>query len=255
MPSLYNGHQAPRAGISWGLDTFSWQTAILSFIEQQDLERPFDYTLPSVDVVNQPAVNQNQPLANCPSTPRPSPIARGLWYGRGKMDETLTAATSDYASSEGYLEGLSTCIPGAWGELVPGSDYTQKPKVRKVSFKNISDGLSKTTLLLERAGLPDRHFNNGATFEPHDPPRFRTWGNVGLWAISAETLLNHVQIEGIMRIVNGDNLHALYSFHPGGAQVAMADGSVQFMPESVDAESVLAMISREGGERVDLNER
>jgi prepilin-type N-terminal cleavage/methylation domain-containing protein/prepilin-type processing-associated H-X9-DG protein len=245
MPSLYNGPQEPRTGVSHGLDTFSWQTAILPFIEEQHLEAVFDFTVNAVNVANQPAVNQMLTISSCPSTPRTSSIARGLWTGRGKLDETLTAATGDYASSEGFLEGLTECIAGAWGELKPGTTYWDKPTVRRVSFKNISDGLSKTTLLLERAGLPDRYFDGGNSVEPHDPPKFRTWGNVGLWAISAETLLNHVQVEEGVPIVNGDNLHALYSFHPGGTHVAMVDGSVQFVPESISTDAMLSLISRE----------
>ena len=167
-------------GISYGLDTFSWQTAILTFIEEQNLERMFDYTVHATDLANQPAVNQVQPLANCPSTPRGSLYARGLWYSRGKMNESLTAATSDYASSEGYMDGPLKCVAGA-GELVYGASYWETPTVRQVSFKDVTDGLSKTTLLLERAALPDHYFDDGNMVEPYDPPRFRTWGNVGLW--------------------------------------------------------------------------
>jgi hypothetical protein len=248
LPSLYNGPQEPRAGISFGLDTFSWQTAILPFVEQRDLETLFNYTVNAVNPANQPAVNQLFPLAQCASTPRTNLIARGLWYGRGKLDESLTAATSDYAGSEGYLEGLAECISGAWGELVPGQNYWDKPTVRRVSFKHITDGVSQTTLLLERAGLPDRHFDSGNTVEPHDPPRFRTWGNVGLWAISAETLLNHLQVETGVPAINGDNLHGLYSFHPGGSQAALVDGSVHFLPESMDTQTLLSLVSRDGGE-------
>jgi hypothetical protein len=70
-----------------------------------------------------------------------------------------------------------------------------KPKVRSVSFKNVTDGVSKTLLLLERAALPDRYTDSGNTVEPHDPPKFRTWGNVGLWAISADALSSYLQIE------------------------------------------------------------
>jgi prepilin-type N-terminal cleavage/methylation domain-containing protein/prepilin-type processing-associated H-X9-DG protein len=251
LPSLYNGRQEPRTGVSFGLDTFSWQTMILPYIEEQNLRKLFDYRLRATDLANQPAVNELLPITSCPSTPRSTLIARGLWSSRGKLNETLTAATTDYSSSEGYLEGLVDCIPGAWGELVPGETYWTAPTVRRVSFVHITDGLSKTTLILERAGLPDHYFESGRKIEPHDPPKFRTWGNVGLWAISAETLLNHLQIETGVPAVNGDNLHGLYSFHPGGAQVAFVDGSVQFIQDSMDAKTMLALVSREGGEVVD----
>jgi prepilin-type processing-associated H-X9-DG protein len=52
-------------------------------------------------------------------------------------------------------------------------------------------------------------------------------------------------------VINGDNLHALYSFHPGGAQVAMVDGSIQFLPESIPTETMLALITRELGDVTD----
>ena len=250
LPSLYNGRQEPRTGVSFGLDTFSWQTMILPYIEEQNLRQLFDYRLRATDLDSQPAVNQLLPVTSCPSTPRSTLIARGLWASRGKFNETLMAATTDYASSEGYLTGL-VCIPGAWGELVPGESYWTTPTVRKVSFTHIADGLSKTTLILERACLPDHYFESGRKVELHDPPKFRTWGNVGLWAISAETLLNHLQIEGDTPIVNGDNLHGLYSFHPGGAQVVFVDGSVQFIHDSIDTKSMLRAVLREGGEMVD----
>src|SRR5687767_3985692 len=67
LPSLYNGPQEPRAGVSFGLDTFSWQTAILGFIEQQSLEKQFDFQRPANDPVNQPAVNQVLAISSCPS--------------------------------------------------------------------------------------------------------------------------------------------------------------------------------------------
>jgi prepilin-type N-terminal cleavage/methylation domain-containing protein/prepilin-type processing-associated H-X9-DG protein len=254
LPPLYNGPQLPRRGISFGLDTFSWQSVILPFIEEEAMHQVFDFSRLATDPLNQPAVNQKLRIGQCPSTPRTAPIARGLWADRGKFHEQLTAATGDYASSEGYLDGLVECIHGIWGQVDYGDSYFDTPRVIKIDFADISDGLSKTALVLERAGLPDRHFGDGRNAEPHDPPQFRTWGNVGLWAISAETLLNHLQDQAGVPIVGGDNLHGLYSFHPGGVHVAFGDGSVHFMADTVSAQTVFAFITREGGEIVNTNE-
>ena len=215
LPSLYNGPQELRRGVSFGIDTFSWQTMILPFIEEEALQKRLDFTRLATDPANQPGVNQLLPISTCPSTPRNTSIARGLWFGRGQFNETLTAATGDYASSEGFLDG-ALCVPGAWGEIDYGTGYTSFPRLIKVGFGDIVDGQSKTTLILERAGLPDHYFDSGRTVEPHDPPNYRTWGNVGLWAISAESLLNHLQTQEGVPIIGGDNLHGLYSFHPGG---------------------------------------
>jgi prepilin-type processing-associated H-X9-DG protein len=225
---------------------------ILPYIEERQLRELFNYQLHATDRESQPAVNQLLAITICPSTPRTALVARGLWIGRAKLDETLNAATTDYSCSEGYLQKLE-CLPGAWGELVGGESYWDAPTVRRISFKNITDGLSKTTLILERAGLPDHYSEGGRKVEPHDPPRFRTWGNVGLWAISAETLLNHVQAGADAPIIGHDNLHGLYSFHSGGAHAALVDGSVQFIRDSIDTKAMLALITREAGDQADPN--
>jgi prepilin-type N-terminal cleavage/methylation domain-containing protein/prepilin-type processing-associated H-X9-DG protein len=252
LPSLYNGPQELRRGVGFGIETFSWQTVILPYIEEAALQKRFDFKRLATDSANQPGVNQLMPISMCASAPRDTFIARGLWFGRGQFNESLTAATSDYASSEGLLDG-SLCVPGSWGEIDYSTGYSGFPRLVKVGFGDITDGQSKTTLLLERAGLPDHYFDSGRTVEPHDPPSFRTWGNVGLWAISAESLLNHLQTQPGVPIVGGDNLHGLYSFHPGGAHVALADGSVQFLKDTIDTKTLFALVTRNGGEVLDAD--
>ncbi len=42
------------------------------------------------------------------------------------------------------------------------------------------------------------------------------------------------------------------SYHPGGANLALADGSVRFIPETVDANAWTAIGTRDGGEAVEL---
>jgi prepilin-type N-terminal cleavage/methylation domain-containing protein/prepilin-type processing-associated H-X9-DG protein len=253
LPSLYSGPQNLKRGATIGLDTFSWQTLILPFIEQKSLRALIDYGHYATDAVSQAAVNQLLTITNCPSTPRTAPTARGLWYGRSQFNIDLTAATTDYAASEGYFDGLTRCQAGIWGEYVSAGDYGESPIVNIVSFADVTDGLSQTALILERAGLPDHYFDNGAALEPHAPPQFRTYGNVGLWAISAESLTNHLRTRPDLPIVGGDNVQGLYSFHPGGAHVAMGDGAVRFLPAAAEAESVIALVTRDGGEALDSN--
>jgi prepilin-type processing-associated H-X9-DG protein len=249
LPPLYNGRLDWRS-VSFGLETFSWRVVVLPFLEQRGLGNLFDMSLFATDRKSQPAINSELSIMGCPSTPRSSGTARGLWYGRAQFDESLTAATTDYNSSEGYVEG-ELCIAGAWGEVVKGKPG-EPLSVRKVSFANVTDGLSKTTLIVERSALPDHYWNSGATIEPHDPPQFRTWGNVGEWAISAEMMLDHLMVQPGVPLVNGDNLHGLYSFHPGGAMIAMGDGSVHFLKDSIANELLFALISRDEGETVEL---
>lgn len=253
LPSLYNGPNDLRRGATIGLDTFSWQTVLLPFLEQRDLHALIDFDHYSTDAVNQPAVNTALEITNCPSTPRTTLIARGLWYGRSNFSIALAAATTDYTSSEGYYDGFSHCTPGSWGEFSPGASFNDEPRLRIITFADVADGLSQTALILERAALPDHYYNGGAQVEPHNPPQFRTYGNVGLWAISAESLANHLQTRPGAPIIGQDNMQGLYSFHPSGAHVAFADGSIHFLDEAIDSELMIALITRDGGELVDLS--
>lgn len=212
----------------------------------------------------------------CPSSHVPRrrgrpPLARGLWHGRSQFDETLIAATADYNGCAGYIEAgptsrQSICDPsrtehfweetwksGAWGEVVYGKAVWDPPTVRRINFKDLTDGLASTALILERAGLPDQYFDGGATFEPHDPPTYRTWANVGMWAISGYEPFNQIYHQTGVPLVNADNMLGIYAFHPGGAHVALADGSVQFVSASADAAPLLALVSRDGGEAIELS--
>nr|WP_261361497.1 DUF1559 domain-containing protein [Aeoliella straminimaris] len=243
IPPVYNGSQDPFAGFLLGITSHSWRSAVLPYMEQQALFDRIDFDAYATDVVNQPAATTPLEVFHCPSTPRNNALARGLWVGRGRLDETLSAAVTDYNASEGIMDG-KLCIPGGWGEVIDN-------RQRKVRFANVTDGLSQTLLLLERGGLPDLYQEDQHT--PHDPPRFRTWGNVGLWAISAETMMNHLSNEHGTPMVNYDNAKGIYSFHPGGAQTAFGDGAVHWLTEDVDNDILAALITRDGGEWVDLD--
>ena len=54
--------------------------------------------------------------------------------------------------------------------------------------------------------------------------------------------------------INVYNENGLYSFHPGGSQVAMGDGAVTFLSESVSATVFAALVTRDGGEVASLEQ-
>ena len=48
--------------------------------------------------------------------------------------------------------------------------------------------------------------------------------------------------------INCNNSYEIYAFHSGGANVAMADGSVRFLRESISIRTLAAMATRNAGE-------
>ncbi|WP_164102316.1 DUF1559 domain-containing protein [Candidatus Laterigemmans baculatus] len=94
-----------------------------------------------------------------------------------------------------------------------------------VSIAEILDGTSQTICLAEVVDrLPDAH---------------------GLWADG----LNAFSHDN--GPINQENSGEIYSLHPGGAYVALADGSVQFLSESIAREVLGALCTRAGGETID----
>ena len=48
--------------------------------------------------------------------------------------------------------------------------------------------------------------------------------------------------------INCSNDGGMYSFHPGGANVAFADGSVRFVQANISMTIMSALITKNGGE-------
>ena len=51
-------------------------------------------------------------------------------------------------------------------------------------------------------------------------------------------------------MMNKINVSEVFSFHVGGAQFALADGSVRFMSENIDARLFVSLCTRSNGEVV-----
>jgi hypothetical protein len=47
--------------------------------------------------------------------------------------------------------------------------------------------------------------------------------------------------------INCNNAYEIYTFYSQGARVAMADGSVRFLPETISIRTLAAMTTRAGG--------
>ena len=50
--------------------------------------------------------------------------------------------------------------------------------------------------------------------------------------------------------INCINNHEIYSFHPGGANMLLVDGSARFTSQGIDIAIVAALVTRAGGEAI-----
>jgi prepilin-type processing-associated H-X9-DG protein len=167
-----------------------------------------------------------------------------------------TAARSDYEAIGGAgihsIAGprppyLSHVEFGAWGE--PTYRYSGSTIIpvnyRRARFADVTDGLTQTMLVAERSARPD-WYQDGTLYETWPYSGNRSFEHhQAAWAISTHFIwLVPYNVNGI----NHDNMSGIYSFHPSGAHCLFADGSVQFLSDSVDEQLLNAWATRSCGD-------
>jgi len=177
-------------------------------------------------------------------------------------EQPKVGSTTDYFA----VEGVSTSISGDLGYAPAGDlkgvmrNLTEGP----TGFASIADGASNTILFGECAGredvyrqgklfakaqtntsLPDVARARGGAWATNDNPY--EIGQRIQWPGAQGTLPSSVPMK-----INGSNEWGFlfYGFHTGGANAAMADGSVRFMRESATLAALVALCTRSGGEVV-----
>lgn len=267
------------AGNAW----HSWTTMILPYIDQASMYNNYNTNVYWNDPTNAVMVGTKLPFYLCPSTPNqdgrdlrsanvPQP-AVGNYTATGSVSNKYYLALGDSASS-----GSPNYNPMADKTNVTGTGLRQgvlskrKDDLRnaKVGFQSITDGASNTVTVIESAGNPDPYgptknimttaqltsANNGADFLPLVNGSLAYTGGTG-WADPGRVSgVQGCSGDGTLRggaplrPMNACNDSEGYSFHVGGMHATMADGSVRFVSENIDARLWAAVITRGGGETV-----
>ena len=259
LPSLYNGNFRPNPPSA--LDEFhchSWRTAILTNLEQTTVYTRLNLNQPATDVSHQSIVNLRVAVFECPATLNPNDKVPDIHKYNGNSPSSSivgTAARSDYEAVGGVglhdVAGprppyLSHAEFGAWGEPTykyVGADI-QPVKYRTARLRDISDGLSTTMLVAERAGRPNWYSSGKIKYSWPYPDNLFLDNHQAAWAISTHfswLILGN-------SAVNLDNMSGLYSFHLDGANCLFADGSVRLLSTATDERTLNAMATRSYGD-------
>jgi prepilin-type N-terminal cleavage/methylation domain-containing protein/prepilin-type processing-associated H-X9-DG protein len=174
---------------------------------------------------------------------------------------TSTGWTADYAP----INQVKTKKDANGAEIAPSNPLLQtvylgapgKGAMRQngpTKISEILDGTSHTTLYSEAAGR-DMQCYAGRNCTAYDPKKITG----PIWADSD----NRITVTGTDAtgqgsigsgpcVMNCNNLQGdVYSFHPGGANVAFADGSVRFVQQSISIAALAAFVTKSAGEVVD----
>ena len=226
---------------------------------------------------NRSLVRTHLPVLQCPSSPHRNRIqdkianprktgACGDYFLVGGVGVSFNAAANLTTAT-----GTVAIGPGATEEW-SGCASTNNAKRPRSTMAKIADGLSKTILLAECAGREDV-WRDGTRYPANADD---VSGNAacarargGAWAtndnpyafgeslVSGCTKANSPTTGAIptsLMRVNGSNEWGwlIYASHTGGANIAMADGSVKFVSEDTSVQILGQLATRAGGEAAAL---
>jgi prepilin-type N-terminal cleavage/methylation domain-containing protein/prepilin-type processing-associated H-X9-DG protein len=225
--------------------THSWTPRVLPFIEQENLYRMYEFKAewdgpPNAGVGR--AIRVTVPTFLCPSA-----VQDGRHANRGVLDYAATTERNwpNPFVSAAQARFVSTGDPRFIGLLGETEVVNNVQRPVRRTIVTVLDGTSNTMMLAECAGR-NRRFHMGREVTG-------SW-TAGPWANPASRL----QIGGCdpndptavvgPRALNCINNKEIYSFHSGGANICMGDGSVRFLKATVSLDTVLQLLTRERGE-------
>ena len=235
----------------------SWLIATLPYIEQDNLRRNYDLNSTWGSANNLPITSQKVKGFQCPSTPNPD-----RKDGDPQTKQWDIVAVSDYAASTGVAPQATNV--NATGQLQAGILEKNRNPGNKIS--DVTDGLSNTIAITESAGRP-QIYRLGKPYLT--PPGSGTQINGGGWARPASDLDFYTSLADgsnfpgpcAVNCTNGfvytsypdasfgtEGSSAPYSFHTGGANTLLGDGSVRFVRSSVDVATFAALVTKANGE-------
>lgn len=254
-------------------------TYLLPYVERKDLWDQYDLTINWSAAGNLPVTSKRIPSLECPSSPSSSFALDHNpdgWTPGGAW--TPIVANTDYAVSLGVHPGLTALAAAltppvlVYGSPAITSSQTKPtngffPKNANITLANITDGTTNTIAIVESAGRPLCYRRGGAVNS--DPALSHV--NAGGWCRPASDVLfsgsNLVgdTIPGVyFNRTNGydvanesysstgyptwgtEGTSQPYSFHNGGVNVVMGDGSVRFIDEQIAIGVVCALFTRDG---------
>ncbi|HKB05552.1 MAG TPA: DUF1559 domain-containing protein [Gemmataceae bacterium] len=216
----------------------SWTPYVLAYIEQDNVQRLYrfdrNWNDAATNDANPGGMNQMDfKVFLCPS----APAGRKGSRGRGVMD---------------YSPVNTIRRPNSFVTNMPPGDSTNIGILGNNVFRQIAeitDGTSNTILLAEDGGR-NQLWRMGKFIQ--------TGGGTGAWANPA----TQVELTGFnpatMTVigpcaVNCNNDDEIYGFHPGGANILLADGAVRMLRANADINIVIPLMTRARGEVNDSN--
>ncbi len=249
----------------------SWVSMILPYVEQNNVYSAYKHGLPWYAAANDALTTVKLPTMTCPSAPSdreyPTQNLYSAVTNNVRTSERPIWGYSDYGSINAVRNAafIVSGLPSLGTKEVFGA-MARGPA--GVKFAAITDGLSNTIVVAEGAGRPGMYVSGKKVMNPRTgniafgtPYTADGWGwadiNGGFSIDGANALGvqndtsssgNTTLAAGGTCFMNCTNDSELYAFHSGGGQFLFGDGSVQFLSQTINGATFVALLTRDRGD-------
>jgi prepilin-type N-terminal cleavage/methylation domain-containing protein/prepilin-type processing-associated H-X9-DG protein len=272
-----NGNAFPPAFISDPTKSAGWGIFLMPYLDQLPLFKqynftaPFFYSNPSFMIDNQSVIIGTVPPMLCPASPVRGPYSY-TFTEPPFPSITWQAAPSDYTpygGSPAFGPPINSLAVGAVDLTLyqmavdPTVLTSDDPRLvgattfdSPTPITSITDGTSNTVLLAEMAGKNELFQTGNVDTGMQVDGRVTGQGGWGD-ATSGGSVFIGCNSDGSFGpfpitprpcAVNCSNQYGLYSFHTGGANVLMSDGSVQFKTSASTPKVIAEILTAHGAE-------
>ncbi|MEW4562446.1 DUF1559 domain-containing protein [Bremerella sp. JC770] len=227
-------------------DSHGWALSILPFIEQMALYDQYNFTAGPTAAANDAVRRTVVDGFICPSFDgQPSNTATAKYSDGGLLTyQGVHGVYYNDATKDTNLSGIASA------GLIPSNGLFRINGVRKAA--EITDGLTNTIMIGDFIHSDRTGTNSGFP------------GNIRVWLVGA-----YLAVDGIYntKAIYEDTINSrrdrandgvafnhlpFTSRHPGGVNFAIADGSVRFVPETINFDTYCAAATINGGETLPL---
>lgn len=224
-----------------------WRAMILPFVEQQNLQKLYDFNVHWWEGANLNAAVYPVPLFECPSVPVRIAVTSAIAKPpRPAMTFPGPLAPTDYEAIMGVQPSVNPTL-----YATPATNRGVLYRNATTRFTDITDGTSSTIMVLECSARP--HIYRGRKlFSLNFDDQGEGWiDSEGAFSLDGSSADGSQQGLGPILTpvaVNATNYNEPYCFHSGGINVVFADGHVSFVREAVSLATFAALCTKSGGE-------
>jgi prepilin-type N-terminal cleavage/methylation domain-containing protein len=248
-------------------DAYSWDKHWYDTTSNSTPAQPASPTLGIRPDSNLAVATKPVEVYTCPSVPAPRSTVTRIEASSDAGDSARPAITSlrqplgftDYEAMTGVKSGV-LAAPDPYTTEERSAGFLTKDAVTTV--RQVTDGLSKTMLLVESAGRPFTYRMGRQWSLPTGPAIYDQgcgWADsLGPFKLDSIDPARTSQatmkgaVPGTGTPVNATNEGECYAFHPNGMAVVFGDGSTRMLTDAVDLRAFCALVTRAGGENAEV---